>query len=47
MCTGAMLHLLYIALGKLASYKLHVRTYSGKSDKDMDKNPTHMWTTQK
>ncbi len=45
--TGAMLHLLCVAVGKLLSYKLHVRTYGGKNDKDLDKKSIHTQTIQK
>ncbi len=41
------MHLLCIAVGKLASYKLHVRTHGGKSNEDLDKKSIHTQTIQK
>ena len=45
--TGATLHSLCITKGPFCSYKLHVRTYGGKSDKDLDQKCTHTVTVQK
>ncbi len=44
---GATLHSLCVAIGKLALYKLHVRTYGGKSDEDLNKQSNHTRTIQK
>ncbi len=33
--TGATLHSLCVTFGLLASYKLHVRAYGGKTDEDL------------
>ena len=39
-CTDATLHLMCVTFGPRASYKLHVRAYDGREDKDTNKtNP--------
>jgi hypothetical protein len=45
--TGATIHSLCMTDGLLASYKLHIRTYGGASDKDLDKRTVNTQSTQK
>ena len=45
--TGATLHSLCVTFGLLATYKLHVRTYGGKSDEDISRTTSHTGSTQK
>ena len=46
-CTGATFHSLCVTKGRLATYKLWVRAYGGKSDEDLDGANKHTETTQK
>ena len=45
--TGAMIHSLCVTKGPLASYKVHVLVYGGKSDEDLSQTSTHTGTVQK
>ena len=45
--TGATLHSLCVTKGPLATYKLHVRVYGGKSDEDLDQTHHNTASTQK
>jgi hypothetical protein len=45
--TGATLHSLCVSYGDLATYKLFVRVYGGKSDGDLDHINDNTFTTQK
>jgi hypothetical protein len=45
--TGATIHSLAVTHGPLASYKLHVRVFGGKSDEDLGKRSNHTVGIQK
>ena len=45
--TGETIHAIYVTKGTLASYKVHVHVYGGKSDKDLLQTSTHTGTVQK
>ena len=44
--TGATIHSLCVTHGPLRTYKLFVRTYGGKSDKDLDTKHQNIATLQ-
>ena len=45
--TGATLHSMCVTSGELASYMVHVRTYGGKHDGDLNRTTENTGTTQK
>ena len=45
--TGATLHSLCVTRGKIATYKLFVRAYGGKTDSDLGNKAINCETTQK
>ena len=45
--TGATMHTVCVTDGPLATYKLHARTFGGKSDEDLQSRHVNVATTQK
>ena len=45
--TGATMHSMCVTSGALASYMLHVRSYGGKHNKDLNRTTENTGTTQK